>query len=86
MLVRTVGLSVEGKLSALENLTARDFPVLYPIDLAAKMPYHNSGDPQEKEFQARYRGAHNYLRLATQKTAWDPSHLFLDNLGVDSEV
>ncbi|KAG5988859.1 hypothetical protein E4U52_006180 [Claviceps spartinae] len=85
-LVRAVKPSVEGKLSALDNLTAQDVPVLYSIDPTAKISYRNLGDPQEKEFQARYWGADNYARLAATKAAWDPSHLFMTSLGVGSEV
>nr|UFQ31785.1 chanoclavine-I synthase oxidoreductase [Claviceps purpurea] len=85
-LVRVVEPSIEGKLSALNNLTARDVPILYSIDPAAKISYRNLGDPQEKEFQARYWGADNYARLAATKAAWDPSHLFMTSLGVGSEV
>nr|AEV21224.1 chanoclavine-I synthase oxidoreductase protein [Periglandula ipomoeae] len=83
--VRAVGPSIEGKLSALENLTSQDIPILYSVDPNAKISYRNLGDPQEQEFQARYWGLDNYARLAAIKAKWDPNGLFITRSGVGSE-
>nr|ATW01299.1 EasE [Claviceps gigantea] len=84
-LVRAVEPTIEGKLATLENLTSRDFPILYSIDRDSQVSYRNLGDPQEKEFQARYWGAGNYARLTAIKARWDPSELFISRSGVGSE-
>ncbi|KAG5924165.1 hypothetical protein E4U42_004731 [Claviceps africana] len=84
-LVRAVEPTMEGKSAALENLTSRDFPILYSLDGDSQVSYRNLGDPREKEFQTRYWGADNYARLAAIKAKWDPSELFISRSGVGSE-
>ncbi|KAG5987946.1 hypothetical protein E4U43_004891 [Claviceps pusilla] len=84
-LVRAVEPTIDGKLSALENLTSRDYPILYSLDRDSQVSYRNLGDPQEKEFRDRYWGMANYARLAAIKAKWDPHELFISKLGVGSE-
>ncbi|KAG6007758.1 hypothetical protein E4U21_005597 [Claviceps maximensis] len=84
-LVRELEPTMQAKLSGLESLTSRDFPLLYSIERDFQVSYRNLGDPQEKDFQATYWGADHYARLAAIKAEWDPIELFVSRKGVGSE-
>lgn len=84
--VRAVEPSIEGKNSALEELTTTQMAVLYSQeDTRFKVSYRNLGDPNETDFQQVYWGASNYRRLSKIKKEVDKDGLFIMKLGVGSE-
>ena len=84
--VRSVNPSIRGKLSALEELTTVQMPILYALgDPDTRVSYRNMGDSNEKNFQSVYWGASNYRRLMKIKSKWDVDDLFITRLGVGSE-
>jgi hypothetical protein len=83
--VRAVNYSIEGKYSALEDLTNLQMPVLYSLEPDFKVSYRNLGDPHQRDFQNVYWGSENYQRLLSIKRKVDPEELFITRLGVGSE-
>jgi hypothetical protein len=84
--VRAVETSIDGKVSALEELTTVQMPVLYSLeDPSFRVSYSNLGDPNEKHFQRVYWGDRNYKRLLRIKQKVDKDGLFVTRLGVGSE-
>ena len=85
--VRAVEPSVDGKMSALQELTNIQMPILYSLeDPSFKVSYGNLGDPNEADFQRVYWGERNYERLTRIKQERDGDALFITKLGVGSEA
>ncbi|KAF7589020.1 hypothetical protein BBP40_004847 [Aspergillus hancockii] len=82
--VRTVEPSIDGKMSALDELTNAQMSALYSLDPDLKVSYLNLGDPNEGDFQRVYWGE-NYGRLYQIKQEVDKDGLFITRLGVGSE-
>jgi hypothetical protein len=84
--VRAVEPSVDGKLSALKELTTVQMPILYSLeDPNVRVSYRNMGDPNENGFQRVYWGWQNYRQLLRIKRNRDKGDLFITRLGVRSE-
>lgn len=85
--VRAVEPSVDGKMSALQELTNIQMPILYSLeDPSFKVSYRNLGNPNEADFQRVYWGEKNYERLTRIKQERDGDALFITKLGVGSEA
>lgn len=84
--IRGVETSIEGKVTALEELTNLQMPILFSLeDPNNRVSYRNLGDPNQKDFQNVYWGSKNYRRLLEIKREVDGDDLFITRLGVGSE-
>ncbi|OBT51152.1 hypothetical protein VE04_08193 [Pseudogymnoascus sp. 24MN13] len=85
-LIRGVEPSIEGKITALEELSNLQMPTLFSLeDPNNRVAYRNLGDPNEKDFQNVYWGRENYRRLLDIKREVDGEDLFITRSGVGSE-
>ncbi|KAJ5714403.1 uncharacterized protein N7483_011584 [Penicillium malachiteum] len=76
--------SVEGKITAMDDLTQVQMPILYALDPSIRASYLNLPDPNQKDAPQVYWGK-NYGQLLRIKRQWDPDDLFVVRSGVGSE-